>query len=63
MGDDRGSSGRTFGGEAWNSKDDGSIAMFHGRLFSITCSCAREGRPDEPSWGSGRAMDWPTSRA
>lgn len=63
MGDGRSSSGLAFGGAAWNLKDDGSIAMFHGCLFSIMSSRAREGSLEEPSQGSGRAIDWPTSRA
>lgn len=62
MGDGKSSSGLEFGDAAWNSKDDGSIAIFHGRLFSILCSCARVGNPEELSW-AGRAIDWPTSRA
>lgn len=49
MGDGRSSSGLAFGGAAWNFKDDGSIAMFHGRLFSIMSSCARVGRPEDLS--------------
>ena len=63
MGDCRSSSGLAFSDAAWNVKDDGSIAMFHGRLFSILCSWAREGRLEELSEGSEWAIDWPTSRA
>lgn len=49
MGDCRSSSGLAFSDAAWNFNDDGSIAMFHGRRFSIMCSWAREGRLDELS--------------
>lgn len=52
MGDCRSCSGLAFGDAAWNIKDDGSIAMFHGRVFSMTSSCAREGSIEEPTWRS-----------